>query len=61
MRLNWAIDTQPVILEGFARRSAGSGSKPGGVFTIRVDRDQIHAKRDPFGVGLIMGRIEGRI
>ena len=61
--LNRAIDTQRVILEHFGRQIDGVRLKTGhgGVFTIRVDDEQIYDKTKGFDIDGIIADIEARI
>ena len=61
--LNRAIDTQRVILEHFGRQVDGVRLKTGrgGVFTIRVDEEQIYDKTKGFDIDGIIADIEARI
>jgi selenoprotein W-related protein len=61
--LNRAIDTQRVILEHFGRQVDGVRLKTGhgGVFTIRVDDEQIYDKTKGFDLEGIIADIEARI
>jgi selenoprotein W-related protein len=61
--LDWAIDTQRVILERFGRRLDGVRLKTGhgGVFTIRVNGEQIYDKTKGFDIDRILSDIEQRI
>jgi selenoprotein W-related protein len=60
--LNRAIDTQRVILEHFGRQIDGVRLKTGhgGVFTIRVDNEQIYDKTKDFDIDGIIADIEAR-
>ena len=59
---NRAIDTQRVILEHFGRQIDGVRLKTdhGGVFTIRVDNEQIYDKTKDFDIDGIIADIEAR-
>jgi selenoprotein W-related protein len=61
--LNRAIDTQRLILEHFGRQVDGVRLKTGhgGVFTIRVDDEQIYDKTKGFDIDGIIADIEARI
>lgn len=61
--LNRAIDTQRAILEHFGREVDGVRLKTGhgGVFTIRVDQEQIFDKTEGFDIDRIIAEIESRI
>jgi selenoprotein W-related protein len=61
--LNRAIDTQRVILEHFGRQVDGVRLKTGhgGVFTIRVDNEQIYDRTKSFDLDGIITDIEARI
>jgi selenoprotein W-related protein len=61
--LNRAIDTQRAILERFGRQVDGVRLKTGhrGVFTIRVDDEQIYDKTKAFDLSGIITDIESRI
>jgi selenoprotein W-related protein len=61
--LNRAIDTQWVILEHFGRQVDGVRLKTGhgGVFTIRVDNEQIYDKTKGFDIESVIADIEARI
>jgi selenoprotein W-related protein len=61
--LDRAIDTQRAILERFGGRLGGVKLKTGhgGVFTIRVDGEQIYDMTQGFNVESIIGDIEERI
>lgn len=60
--LNRAIDTQQAILEHFGREIDGVRLKTGhgGVFTIRVDGDQIYDKTKGFDLNQIIAEIDAR-
>lgn len=60
--LNRAIDTQQAILEHFGREIDGVRLKTGhgGVFTIRVDGDQIYDKTKGFDLDQIIAEIDAR-
>lgn len=60
--LNRALDTQRDILEHFGRRVDGVRLKTGhgGVFTIRVDGEQIYDKTEGFDLDGIIADIESR-
>jgi len=61
--LDRAIDTQRVILETFGQEVDGVRLKTGhgGVFTIRVDDQQIYDTTQGFDLGTIISDIEARI
>lgn len=61
--LNRAIDTQRSILEHFGRKIEGVKLKTGhgGVFTIRVDDDEIYAKGEGFDLDRIIDDIDTRV
>jgi len=61
--LNRAIDTQRVILEHLGRQVDGVRLKTGhrGVFTIRVDDEQIYDRTKGFDIDHIITNIESRI
>jgi selenoprotein W-related protein len=61
--LDRAIDTQRAILERFGRRLGGVRLRTGhgGVFTIRVDGEQIYDVTQGFDLESIIGDIEERI
>jgi selenoprotein W-related protein len=61
--LNRAIDTQRLILEHFGRQVDGVRLKTGhsGVFTIRVDDEQIYDKHKGFDIEGIIADLEARI
>lgn len=61
--LNRAIDTQRVILERFGRQVDGVRLKTGhgGVFTIRIDDDQIYDRTKAFDMDGIIADIESRL
>ena len=61
--LNRAIDTQRVILEHFGRQIDGVRLKTGhgGVFTIRVDDEQVYDNTTRFDIADIIDDIEARI
>ncbi|HZD23359.1 MAG TPA: Rdx family protein [Acidimicrobiia bacterium] len=60
--LNWAVDTQRAILEHFGREIYGVRLKTGhgGVFTIRVDGEQVYDKTKGFDLDQIIADIEAR-
>jgi selenoprotein W-related protein len=60
--LNRAIDTQRVILEHFGRQVDGVRLKTGhgGVFTIRVDDEQIYDKTKGYDIDHIIADIATR-
>lgn len=60
--LNRAIDAQRVILEHFGRKVDGVRLKTGhsGVFTIRVDDEQIYDRTKGFDIDGIIADIESR-
>lgn len=60
--LNRAIDTQRAILERFGRDIDGVRLKTGhgGIFTIRVDGDEIYDNTQGYDLGRIIGDIEQR-
>jgi selenoprotein W-related protein len=61
--LDRAIDTQRAILEEFGQRLDGVRLKTGdgGVFTIRVDGEQIYDKTQAFDLDRIISDIEGNM
>jgi len=60
--LNRAIDTQRAILEHFGRQVDGRlKTGHGGVFTIRVDDEQVYDKTQGFDLDSIIADIESRI
>ena len=61
--LDRAIDTQRAILEQFGRRIDGVRLKTGhrGVFTIRVDSEQIYDKSNRYDLAGILERISTRL
>lgn len=61
--LTRAIDTQQTILETFGRSIDGVMLRTGegGVFTIRVDGDEIYDKTQAFDVDEIVSAIDGRL
>lgn len=61
--LERAIDTQRAILKTFGRRVDGVRLKTGhgGVFTIRVDDQQIYDKSRGFDLDAIIADVEARI
>lgn len=61
--LDRAIDTQRAILERFGQSLGGVRLKTGhgGVFTIRVDGEQIYDMTHEFNLDRIIGDIEERI
>jgi len=61
--LDRAIDTQRCILERFGRQVDGVRLKTGhgGVFTIRVDNEQIYDNTRGFALDDIIAAIESRI
>ncbi len=60
--LNRAIDTQKSILEHFGRDIEGVKLKTGqgGIFTIRVDGEEIYDNSQGFELDKIIGEIESR-
>lgn len=60
--LNRAIDTQKSILEHFGRDIDGVKLKTGqgGIFTIRVDGEEIYDNSQGFELDRIIGEIESR-
>lgn len=60
--LDRAINTQKSILEHFGRDIDGVKLKTGhgGVFTIRVDGEEIYDKSQGFDLDRIIGEIESR-
>lgn len=61
--LDRAIDTQRAILERFGRRVDGVllATGHGGVFTIRVDGEQIYDKTQAFDIDQIIADIQPRL
>ena len=61
--LDRAIDTQRAILEQFGRRIDGVRLKTGhrGVFTIRVDDEQIYDKNQGYDLAGILDDIKTRL
>lgn len=61
--LDRAIDTQRAILEQFGRQVDGVRLKTGhgGVFTIRVDDEEIYDKTQGFDLAGIIDNIETRL
>lgn len=61
--LNRAMDTQRAILEKFGQDVEGVKLKTGhgGVFTIRVDGDDIYEKTQKFDITQVITDIEARI
>lgn len=61
--LNRAIDTQRALLEHFGRRLDGVSLKTGhgGVFTIRVDGEQIYDKTSGFDLDELIANVEDRV
>lgn len=61
--LDRAIDTQRAILDHFGRRIDGVRLKTGrgGVFTIRVDDEDIYDNTQRFGLDELITAIEGRV
>ena len=61
--LDRAIDTQRAILEQFGRRIDGVRLKTGhrGVFTIRVDSEQIYDKTQGYDLAGILDDIKTRL
>ncbi len=61
--LDRAIDTERAILEKFGRRLDGVHLKTGeaGVFTIRVNGEQIHDRSQGYDLGRIIADIEERV
>lgn len=60
--LDKAIDTQKSILEHFGREIDGVKLKTGhgGIFTIRVDGEEIYDNSQGFDLDRIIGEIESR-
>lgn len=60
--LNRAIDTQKSILEHFGRDIDGVKLKTGqgGIFTIRVDGEEIYDNSQGFELDRIIGEIQSR-
>ncbi len=60
--LNRAIETQKSILEHFGRDIDGVKLKTGqgGIFTIRVDGEEIYDNSQDFELDQIIGEIESR-
>lgn len=60
--LDRAIDTQKSILEHFGRDIDGVKLKTGqgGIFTIRVDEEEIYDNSEDFDLSRIIGEIETR-
>lgn len=60
--LERAVDTQRSILEHFGRQIDGVKLKTGqgGVFTIRVDGEEIHDKSQEFDLDRVIAEIEAR-
>jgi selenoprotein W-related protein len=58
-----AIDAQRAILERFGERIDGVKLKTGasGVFTIRVDGEQVYAKPEEFNIEAVIDGIAGRV
>lgn len=61
--LSRAIDTQQAILEEFGQRIDGVRLKTGrgGVFTIRVDDEEIYDRTQSFDLGAVVDEIEARL
>ena len=61
--LDRAIDTQRAILKQFSRRLDGVRLKTGhgGVFTIRVDSEQIYDKTQGYDLAGILEEIKTRL
>jgi len=61
--LDRAMDTQRAILESFGRRVDGVNLKTGhgGVFTVRVEDQQIYDKSQGFDLDGILADIEARL
>lgn len=61
--LDRAMDTQRAILEMFGRRVDGVNLKTGhgGVFTVRVEDQQIYDKSQGFDLDDILADIEARL
>ncbi|HET8984648.1 MAG TPA: Rdx family protein [Trueperaceae bacterium] len=58
-----AIDAQKAILERFGQRIDGVKLKTGasGVFTIRVDGEQVYSKPEEFNIDAVIDGIAGRV
>lgn len=61
--LDRAVDTQRSILERFGRDIEGVRLKTGagGVFTIRVDGEDIYDNSQAFDLNRVIGEIEARV
>lgn len=58
-----AIDAQKAILERFGQKVDGVTLKTGaaGVFTIRVDGEQVYSKPQVFDIAAVIDGIAGRV